>query len=143
MKETFGSAKRRFDMTNNNTERLVRPEHMNAAGSLFGGIILAWIDEAAAIAARKLFHTTNFATVAIKGGIEFRRPAHLGDLVLLRSTLVRVGRTSIAFHVEAEVFDSPDPTPVCIVDEIIFVLKDAQGKPHPHGLSPSLIAATP
>lgn len=138
----FHCTKKRSDVINN-TERLVRPEHMNAAGSLFGGVILAWIDEAAAIAARKLFHSSNFATVAIKGGIEFRRPVFLGDLVLLRSTLVRVGRTSITFHVEAEVFDSSDPTAVCVVDEIVFVLKDAQGKHYPHGLSPSLITATP
>lgn len=127
----------------NNTERLVRPEHMNAAGALFGGVILAWVDEAAAIAARKLFHSPNFATVAINGGIEFRRPVHLGDLVLLRSTLLNVGRTSITFRVEAEVFDSLDPTPVCVVHEIVFVRKDAQGKPYPHGLSQSLIGATP
>lgn len=123
------------------TERLVRPEHMNAAGALFGGVILAWIDEAAAIAARKLFHTPNFATVAIMGGIHFRRPIFLGDLVSLKSTLVRVGRTSIAFQVDITVFDAQDPTPVCAVQEIVFVRKDAQGKPHPHGLS-SLLATT-
>jgi len=127
----------------NITERLVRPEHMNAAGALFGGVILAWIDEAAAIAARKLFHTTNFATVAITGGIYFRRPIFLGDLVSLQSTLVRVGRTSIAFQVDINVFDSKDPAPVCSVQEIVFVRKDAQGTPYPHGLSPLLITHTP
>ncbi len=125
------------------TERLVRPEHMNAAGALFGGVMLAWIDEAAAIAARQLFHTPRFATVAIKGGVEFRHPVYLGDLVLLRSTLIKVGRTSIAFRVEAEVFDSPNKTPVCVVHEIVFVLKDQQGKPFPHGFSPSLVTQTP
>lgn len=127
----------------NNTERLVRPEHMNASGALFGGVMLAWVDEAAAIAARKLFHCPSFATVAINGGIKFQRPVHLGDLVLLRSTLVRVGRTSIAFCVEVEVFDSSDKTPVCVVDEIVFVRKDALGIPYPHGLSQTLIGATP
>lgn len=116
---------------------------MNAAGALFGGVMLAWVDEAAAIAARRLFHTPSFATVAIKGGIEFRRPVHLGDLVLLRSTLIHVGTTSITFRVEAEVFDSPNPTPVCVVHEIIFVHKNSQGKSHPHGLSPSLVTQTP
>ena|SRR3989338_2807192 len=125
------------------TERLVRPEHMNAAGALFGGVILAWIDEAAAIAARKLFHTPSFATVAITGGIHFRRPIFLGDLVSLKSTLVRVGRTSIAFQVDIDVFDSKDPTPVCVVQEIIFVRKDTQGTPYPHGLSSSLITQVP
>ena len=121
----------------------MRPEHMNAAGSLFGGVMLAWVDEAAAIAARKLLHSTNFATVAINGGIKFCRPVHLGDLVLLRSTLIKVGTTSLTFKVEAEVFDSPDKTPVCVVNEIVFVLKDDQGKPYPHGLPQSLLTATP
>lgn len=116
---------------------------MNASGALFGGVILAWVDEAAAIAARKLFHSTNFSTVAINGGIQFKRPVFLGDLVLLRSTLVRVGTTSLTFHVDVEVFDSADPTPVCIVDEIVFVLKNAQGRPLPHGLSPSFIPSRP
>ena len=125
------------------TERLVRPEHMNAAGALFGGVILAWIDEAAAIAARKLFHTPNFATVAIMGGIHFRRPIFLGDLVSLKSTLVRVGRTSLAFQVDIDVFDSQDPTPVCVVQEIVFVTKDAHGKSCPHGLSPLLVTPGP
>ena len=116
---------------------------MNAAGALFGGVILAWIDEAAAIAARKLFHTPNFATVAIVGGIYFRHPIFLGDLVSLKSTLVRVGRTSIAFQVDIHVFDSTNQSPVCSVQEIVFVRKDAQGKPFPHGLSPSLVTQTP
>lgn len=132
----------KHNMTNK-TERLVRPEHMNASGALFGGVILSWVDEAAAIAARKLFHTTNFATVAINGGIHFRRPVFLGDLVLLNSTLIQIGKTSVTFHVDVEVFDSKDPTPVCVVSEIVFVLKDAVGNPIPHGLSPSLITTIP
>ncbi len=125
------------------TERLVRPEHMNAAGALFGGMMLAWIDEAAAIAARKIFHSANFATVAINGGIQFRRPVFLGDLVSLKSTLIRIGRTSVTFRVDIDVFDSQDTTPVCVVQEIVFVLKDAQGRPSPHGLSQSLITQIP
>ena len=112
-------------------ERLVRPEHLNGAGTIFGGTLLSWIDEVAAILAIKKMKSQRIATVAMSE-IQFRRPVRAGSLVRIHVRVVAVGRTSITLCVTADTHGSRKP--VITVEKIVFVSLDEAGRPHPHGL---------
>jgi len=74
---------------------LVRPEHLNHHGFLFGGRLLEWLDEQAYIAAMmRLKPEANLVTVAIDR-VEFRFSVKQGSLLRFRSMLVHHGRTSL------------------------------------------------
>ncbi|OGZ06001.1 MAG: hypothetical protein A2942_04720 [Candidatus Lloydbacteria bacterium RIFCSPLOWO2_01_FULL_50_20] len=114
-------------------ERLVRPEHLNGANTIFGGILLAWVDEAAAIAAMKKLWSPHIVTVAMSD-VQFKRPVRSGSLVRIHVKVAGVGNTSVTFRVCVDSFGSRDP--VMIIERIVFVLLDKNGKPTPHGLPP-------
>jgi acyl-CoA hydrolase len=81
---------------------MVRPEHLNHHGYLFGGRLLEWLDEQSYIAAmRQLKPKANLVTVAIDR-VEFQGPAHDGDLLRFLSHLVHVGRTSLTIYTEVD-----------------------------------------
>jgi acyl-CoA thioesterase YciA len=74
--------------------------------TIFGGIILSYIDQAGAIgAAREVVKAggakPNLVTVAFNR-VEFLKPVHVGDVVRFITRLVRMGRTSITMHVSVE-----------------------------------------
>jgi acyl-CoA thioesterase YciA len=74
--------------------------------TIFGGVILSYIDQAGAIGARRDVVRAGGAlpflvTVALKR-VEFHQPVLVGDLVRFRTRLVRIGRTSITVHVSVE-----------------------------------------
>jgi acyl-CoA thioesterase YciA len=75
-------------------------------GTIFGGVILSYIDQAGAIGAIHEIVQSGGAvprlvTVAINR-VEFQAPVLVGDVVRLRTRLVRIGRTSITMDVEVE-----------------------------------------
>lgn len=112
-------------------ERMVRPEHLNGAGTIFGGTLLAWIDEAATIVVIKKLKSPRTATVAMSE-VSFVRPVRAGSLVRMHVSIAAVGRTSITLRVVANTLDSRKP--VIVVEKIVFVALDEHGKPRPHGL---------
>ena len=74
---------------------LVRPEHLNHHGFLFGGRLLEWLDEQAYIAATtRLKPEANLVTVAIDR-VEFKFAVVQGSVLRFRSMLVHTGRTSL------------------------------------------------
>lgn len=73
--------------------RLMLPRDTNAFGTIFGGVILAEIDLAAAVEAHR-HHSGRLVTVAMDG-VVFRAPVHVGDLVSFFTETMRIGRTSI------------------------------------------------
>ena len=73
------------------------PRDTNALGTIFGGVILSYIDQAAAIEAHRL-HPGKLVTVAMDE-IVFKQPVFVGDLVSLFVDIERVGTTSIAVTV--------------------------------------------
>ena len=86
---------------------MMMPRDTNAHGTIFGGVILSYIDQAGGVEARK--HTTHtFVTVAMNA-VEFKQPVYVGDLLSLHTSLLRVGRTSLTVHVDvyAERFSDP------------------------------------
>ena len=83
------------------------PRDTNAHGTVFGGIILSYIDVAGGVEAVRTTHHDRFVTVAMKEVI-FHEPVFIGDLVSFYAETMRIGKTSITVHVvvEAERFGS-------------------------------------
>ena len=83
---------------------VMMPRDTNPHGTIFGGVILSYIDLAGAIAARREIQLRGgnanalFVTVAINR-VEFKKPVLVGDVVKFQTTLVKLGRTSITLNV--------------------------------------------
>jgi acyl-CoA thioesterase YciA len=82
------------------------PRDTNPYGTIFGGVILSYIDQAGAIGARyeiqsKGFLTQPLVTVAMEG-VEFHDPVFVGDTVSFWTVLRRIGTTSITMHISVE-----------------------------------------
>jgi len=78
------------------------PRDTNSQGTVFGGIILSYIDMAGAIEAHRHTGMERFVTVAMREVI-FHKPVFVGDLVSLYAETLRVGTTSITVRVIVEV----------------------------------------
>lgn len=113
------------------SRRLVMPEDLNYAHSLFGGRALEWIDEEAAIYAICQLESNCLVTKHI-GAISFESPAMQGDIVEFGLKTKSVGKTSIT--VTCMVRNKVTKKTICIADDIVFVLVDPQTRqPVPHG----------
>ena len=98
------------------------PRDTNAHGTVFGGIILSYIDVAGGVEAIRHTRHNRFVTVAMKEVI-FHEPVFVGDLVSFYATTTKVGNTSITIHVdvEAERFGTPGVLVKVTEAEITFV----------------------
>jgi acyl-CoA hydrolase len=79
------------------------PQDANNMGHVFGGVILSMMDKCAAIAAFR--HSRTSVVTASIDRVEFREPIHLGDLVVMKSSVNFVGRTSMEVGVRVEAED--------------------------------------
>ena len=77
------------------------PRDTNAHGTVFGGVILSYIDVAGGVEAVRHTKHDRFVTVAMKEVI-FHEPVFIGDLVSFYAKTLRVGGTSITIHVDVE-----------------------------------------
>lgn len=77
------------------------PRDTNSAGTIFGGVILSYIDMAGAIEAHRRTRMDRFVTVAMREVI-FHKPVFVGDLVSFYAETVRIGNTSITVRVVVE-----------------------------------------
>ena len=112
------------------TRKLIKPSDLNARGTLFGGQVLKWIDEEAAIFAVCQLNERNIVTKAMSE-INFVSTAVLGDIVEFGMELISVGNTSIT--IACDVRNKMTKQSVIKIDKIVFVLLDENGKPKPHG----------
>jgi len=78
---------------------IVLPNDANPLGALLGGRLMHWIDLAGALAAHR--HSRSYAVTASVDHMDFLVPVHVGDLVILRSSVNRVFRTSMEVGVKA------------------------------------------
>ncbi len=101
------------------------PRDTNAHGTVFGGIILSYIDVAGGVEAVRHTRHNRFVTVAMKEVI-FHEPVFIGDLVSFYAETIRVGNTSITIHVvvEAERFGTPGDRVKVTEAEVTFVAID-------------------
>ena len=77
------------------------PRDTNAHGTVFGGVILSYIDVAGGVEAVRHTKHERFVTVAMKE-VVFHEPVFIGDLVSFYAKTLNVGKTSITIHVEVE-----------------------------------------
>jgi len=77
------------------------PRDTNSAGTIFGGVILSYIDMAGAIEAHRHTRMSRFVTVAMREVI-FHKPVFVGDLVSFYAETVSIGNTSITIRVIVE-----------------------------------------
>ncbi len=110
---------------------LMMPRDTNPAGTIFGGVILSYIDQAGAEEA-KHHGARRLVTVAMKEVI-FHEPVYVGDLVSFYTELVRVGRTSITIRVTVESARYHDRSEIVRVTEaeLTYVNVDPGGRPVP------------
>lgn len=78
--------------------RLVLPEHMNQYGFLFGGYLLAWVDELAWMAATRDFPGCQLVTVAMNR-VVFRRSVRQGVILRFEAVRLRTGNTSATYGI--------------------------------------------
>lgn len=112
------------------TRKLIKPEDLNPRGTLFGGRLLEFIDEEAAIFAMCQLDSSNIVT-KIMSEVNFIVPANLGDVIEFGMELVNFGKTSIT--IRCEVRNKKTLQLITAIDKIVFVLLDENGKPKPHG----------
>ncbi len=110
------------------------PRDTNGHGTIFGGVILSYIDQAGAVEAYRHVNQ-KLVTVAIKE-VVFHEPVHVGDLVSLFAHTTRFGRTSITVAVEVYAHrlmsEHHHPRSVKVTEaELTFVAIDSDGKPTP------------
>ncbi|MBT1001541.1 acyl-CoA thioesterase [Paenarthrobacter sp. DKR-5] len=115
---------------NFHTRKWVRPEDLNANGTLFGGSLLRWIDEEAAIYAILQLGNGYVVTKYISE-INFVSSAEQGDLIEMGLRAVHFGRTSLTMR--AEVRNMITRKSILTIDKIVFVNLDQDGNPLPHG----------
>ncbi|MCZ2391182.1 MAG: acyl-CoA thioesterase [Acidobacteria bacterium] len=77
------------------------PRDTNAHGTVFGGIILSYIDIAGSVEAVRTTRHDRFVTVAMKE-VVFHEPVFIGDLVSFYAETVKIGNTSVTVHVDVE-----------------------------------------
>ena len=83
------------------TVHLVRPNHLNGANRLFGGILMQWIDEVAGIVAKR--HSMSNVTTASVDNLTFLKGAYLGDMIVIKGKLTWVGSSSMEVCVDTYV----------------------------------------
>ena len=86
------------------TAHIVRPNHLNGANRLFGGLLMQWIDEVAGIVAKR--HSMGNVTTASVDNLTFLHGAYQNDLVVIKGKLTWVGSTSMEVCVDTYV-ESP------------------------------------
>jgi acyl-CoA thioesterase YciA len=85
---------------------VMMPRDLNPAGSIFGGILLSYLDQAGAIGARRAVIRAGgkppmVVTVALNQ-VVFKKPVLVGDVVRFLTRVVCLGRTSITMHIRVE-----------------------------------------
>ena len=107
------------------------PRDTNARGTIFGGVILSYIELAGAIAASR-HAARNFVTRAMHE-VGFIAPVYVGDVVSFYTSVAREGKTSVAVQVsvEAERARQPQERVRVTEAEVVYVAVDDQGRATP------------
>lgn len=115
---------------NFHTRKWIKPEDLNPNGTLFGGSLLRWIDEEAAIYAIVQLENDQVVTKYISE-INFVSSARQGDIIELGITATHFGRTSITMR--CEVRNKITRRSILTIDKLVFVNLDENRNPVPHG----------
>jgi acyl-CoA thioesterase YciA len=106
------------------------PRDTNAHGTIFGGVLLAYIDQAGGMATRPF---CELAVTVKMTEVVFHEPVYVGDVVSFYAKVIRIGNTSITVKVlvEAERWREPG-NPIKVTEaEVVYVNVDATRRPTP------------
>jgi acyl-CoA hydrolase len=109
---------------------LAEPTDVNFGGKVHGGAVMKWIDQAGYTCAAGW--TGTYCVTVYLGGLHFLGPIHVGELVELRTLVIRTGRTSLDIAVDVYAGDprrgERRRTGHCVM---VFVALDGEGRPVP------------
>ena len=115
---------------NFHTRKWVKPEDLNPNSTLFGGRLLQWIDEEAALYAVIQLENPHVVTKFISE-INFISAPRQGDIIEIGILATHFGNTSLTMR--CEVRNKLTREPILTIEKIVFVNVDKEGKPAPHG----------
>jgi len=109
---------------------LVLPNDTNLLGNLLGGRLMHWIDIAGAMAASR--HSNRVVATVALDSLDFRHPARMGELVILKAKLTWTGRTSMEVVVRAYA-ENIKSGGIILTNKayVTYVALDDEGKPTP------------
>lgn len=108
--------------------KIVMPGQTNALGTLFGGVALSLMDEAAAIVAIR--HARGSVVTAHINSVDFRAPVRLGEAVVVTATLRSVGRSSMRLSVVLHGENmATGERRLCTEAEVVMVALSEDGTP--------------
>lgn len=117
---------------------IVMPSHINGSNRLFGGQLLAWIDELAGIVAMR--HSSGTVITACIDNLQFKRGAHINDLVVLVGKITYVGNSSMEVRIDTYVEEKDGKRYPINRAYFVMVALDNEEKPK---RAPRLIIETP
>ncbi len=100
---------------------LIKPDDLNSHDTLFGGRLLSWLDEEAAVWVMSKLGINSIVTKYVSE-VDFMAPALKGDLIEIGCDLVAVGKSSIT--VECLVRNITTKKEICKINKIVFVVVD-------------------
>jgi len=112
------------------TRKWVKPEDLNPNGTLFGGKLLAWIDEELALYSIIQLENTRIVTKHMSE-INFRSSAKQGDIIEIGIDVVKFGYSSLTLKCEARNIMTRET--IITIESITMVSLGSDGKPQPHG----------
>ncbi len=118
------------------------PRDTNPMGTIFGGVLLSYIDQAGAIGARHAIRSNGWparvlVTVAMNQ-VEFHEPVFVGDVVSFRTRPLRWGRTSVTMHVDVSA--DRDGTQVQLTEaQVTYVAVEVPGDRRPIPIRPDVV----
>lgn len=110
---------------------LMMPRDTNAHGTIFGGVILSYIDQAGAIEARR--QGLQFMVTVSMDKVVFHEPVFVGDLVSFWTETLRIGNTSITTKVVVEVLRNGIERKTVTEAQVVYVNLSEDRKPKPIG----------
>ena len=108
---------------------LMMPRDTNHRGTIFGGVILSYIDQAGAVGA--LRHGCREVVTVAMDKVEFHEPVFVGDLVSFYADVVRIGRTSIEVRVVVRARRRSNEIVQVTSADVTYVHVDDDGRPLP------------
>ena len=115
---------------NFHTRKWIKPQDLNPNQTLFGGRLLEWIDEECAL--YSIIQLENPKTVTkYMSEIDFRSSAREGDIIEIGIEVVKFESASLTL--KCEVRNKMTRETIIMVDKIVMVALDENGKPKPHG----------
>ena len=121
------------------SRKIVMGEDLNGAGRLFGGRLMEWVDENAALFCMTQMGTRQIVTKKISEVI-FNEPADLGDVLEFLCRVKEAGRTSLTAQcrVMTKRIAKGDKRKLIVACDLVFVALGSDGRPTPHAYSAAL-----